>query len=193
MKIRTDFVTNSSSVSFTVFRMDLEFQNGRKKTWGPWCAYLLKCEGEDEVCGYTVNFEKMNGNLDLKELVHAESVEMFSEILYQSINGRIGDTYEDDDEYEDDDDDEYEDEENCQLFTLEKNGTIWDETKLGGVDQLASVTLSTYEGEGSDEYGFGKKITYDFKTGKCSLSEFGEWFDAEDGTSGDIYINTGGI
>ncbi len=122
-------------------------------------------------------------DLNLEKLVHSKNVEMFSRVLYQSITGyRLPAS----------DEDYQKPSQKVHLFTLEKDGKVWDETEYGDMDQLAALSVSVDEMDDCDEDNYERKeFTFDFETGTYCADFSGEWFDAEDGDSGSIWIDTG--
>jgi hypothetical protein len=152
--------------------MSIDFKNGTKKEFCPWCAYVQLCNGVDFVDGgMVVDFRSVSAFIDFEKLIEAKDVKTLTEKFYSMIKV------------------ENKEGEEIQAFTIDKDGMLWDEAENGSVKDITKITI--YDREESD-YGdglYGEKVIYDAITKTFTSECYGEAFYVEDSTSGnfDVY------
>jgi hypothetical protein len=136
--------------------MSIDFKNGTKKEFGPWCAYVRLFDGVDFVDGMEVDFRSISAFIDFEKLIEAKDVKTLTEKFYSMIKV------------------ENKEGEEIQAFTIDKDGMLWDEAENGSVKDITEITI--YDREESD-YGdglYGEKVIYDAITKTFTSECYGE-------------------
>lgn len=162
MKIRTDFVTNSSSSSF-ILTIKFELDNGETIMW----------EGKSDVGEGAYEYIQLSARKSPMELGQADSISAMVEMLKESVGEGIK---------------EYEDEEPFKPIFDDKSGFVESLKQISSMEEIRKITIEGYEDTFNDwEDGpeaFDEIVTYDLKTRvQTSVGVGNTWIESE-GTGG---------
>ena len=193
MKVRSDFVTNSSSSSFTLV-IDIELKDGtglNYEAWGvddmaslyydPEEAVDFDKMSEDEIskydgsetdfCDYTdESYPILEVTVSPKQLGQVESIQDLIDALKDHVKG------------------DWDSEMSVFRNPKDVNAAnfIYDLAQLKSVDEIKSISIT---GEETNYRCYNRTYSYDLETGEYTGSEEGCEFEKDGSSGGDLYFS----
>lgn len=158
MKIRTDFVTNSSSSNFTVM-IDFELKDGQKISFEGY-------GGTDYGPGYPFDSEALV-NVSPKVLGTAKTVEKMIDLL---INGVIDDRWNSPE----------------KVFASGGKGSYFIDRLRNSIHSMNDIRKITIRGDEENYVSYLRSYTYNLESGKYTGKQYGDFIEKDGGSGGDL-------